>query len=222
MTKEDLPWHARIKHGRYILFVVLLLAALWPATVYLRLEEAIAASFDFAALGFIASVVPLWRDGPPDNMRREAERDDGGQVALLLLTVGIVSVMLVTVALLLKGRQEMGGGEIALLVGTLLAGWTFSNLVFAFHYARLFYSSGPNDSGAGKDDHGGLKVPGTKEPIFADFVNFSFVLGMTCQTADIAITSARMRRLATWHGYIAFIFNLGIFALTVNVVASSV
>ena len=217
MPKAELPWHARIKHGRYLLFLVVLLAASWPAAVLLRPEEAIAAAFDIAALVFILSVIPLWHDGPPPDMRFQSERDDGGQGSLLLLTVGIVSVMLVTVALLLKDKEALGALEIALLVGTLLIAWTFSNLVFAFHYAHVFYSSG-----AGNRDDGGLDVPGTKEPVFADFVNFSFVLGMTCQTADIAITSPRMRRIATIHGFIAFVFNLGILALTVNVVASSV
>ena len=48
-----------------------------------------------------------------------------------------------------------------------------------------------------------------------------FVLGMTCQTADIAITGQHMRRVATAHGYLAFIFNLGVLALAVNVVAGS-
>ena len=110
---------------------------------------------------------------------------------------------------------------IALLVGTLLIAWTFSNLVFAFHYARLYYSDVSGDA-PGRKDRGGLDFPGEDPPVFADFVNFSLVLGMTCQTADINITNARMRRLASAQGYLAFVFNLGILALTVNVVASSV
>jgi len=52
-------------------------------------------------------------------------------------------------------------------------------------------------------------------------VNFAFVIGMTCQTADISITSGAMRRVSTFHGLFAFAFNLGILALTVNVLASS-
>jgi len=43
---------------------------------------------------------------------------------------------------------------------------------------------------------------------------------MTCQTADINITSRPMRRLATIHGLFAFTFNLGVLAFTVNIVAS--
>jgi uncharacterized membrane protein len=52
-------------------------------------------------------------------------------------------------------------------------------------------------------------------------VNFAFVIGMTCQTADIEISECAMRRVSTFHGLFAFAFNLGILALTVNVLASS-
>ncbi len=217
MQLGDLPWYQRVRHGRYILFVLLLVLLPWPLGIVLRPEEALAAGFDLAALAFIASTISLWRAGPPDDIRRQAERDDGGQAGLLLLTAAIVLVMLVTVGLLLHDKNYLQMFEIALIVATLLIAWCFANLVFAFHYARLYYSKGVRQK-----DHGGLAFPGEEPPIFADFINFSFVLGMTCQTADIAITGARMRRLATGHGLLAFVFNLGILALTVNIVASSV
>lgn len=215
-NREKLPWYARIRHGRYILFLALLITLPWPAMAVTLPKEAIAASFDVAVFAFVASVIPLWREGLAEDIRFQAERDDGGQLTLLLLTAVIVLVMLVTVGALLAAKGRLNGMEIALLVGTLLMAWTFSNLVFAFHYARLFYMRE-----AGGKDHGGLDFPGTEEPAFADFVNFSFVLGMTCQTADIAITGQRMRRISTGHGYLAFIFNLGVLALTVNVIAGS-
>ncbi len=43
---------------------------------------------------------------------------------------------------------------------------------------------------------------------------------MTCQTADVQISSRKMRRLATAHGFISFVFNAVILALTVNFGAS--
>jgi uncharacterized membrane protein len=207
-------WYTRIRHGRYILFLLLLVVLPAPLAMILPPTETIAAAFDLAALSFILTVVPLWQVGEPNDIRRQAQRDDAGQLTLLLLTTVIVLVMLVTVAMLLVGKDGLNGWEIALLVTTLLMAWTFSNLVFTFHYARLYYSRGKSGR-----DHGGLDFPGEEEPSFADFVNFSFVLGMTCQTADIDITGQRMRRVTTAHGYLAFIFNLGVLALTVNVVA---
>ena len=97
-----------------------------------------------------------------------------------------------------------------------MASWTFANLSCAFHYARLYYSARKTGATAV-----GLDFPGEHPPEFSDFVNFALVIGMTCQTADIAITDYRMRQVSTFHGMFAFAFNLGILALSVNVLASS-
>ena len=45
---------------------------------------------------------------------------------------------------------------------------------------------------------------------------FSLVLGMTFQVSDVQITSRKLRRLATVHGLLGFLFNTVIVALTVN------
>ena len=101
-----------------------------------------------------------------------------------------LAVILTALGILILDKQTLDGGHIAILVATLLASWTFTNLVYAFHYARLYYSPGS------KGDHGGLAFPGGGEPEFSDFVNFAFVIGMTCQTADIEITAAGIEVLS--------------------------
>ncbi|WP_404480948.1 DUF1345 domain-containing protein [Novosphingobium sp. BL-52-GroH] len=205
---------AGLKHPRYFLFLGVLALAAPAFTLLLRGEEAVIAGFDLAVFAFAASCVPLWRSGQAEVMRRQARRDDAGQ-ALLLVLSGLVSVVvLVALSLLILDKNSLGVGGIALLVVTLMASWTFTNLIFAFHYARLYYS--PHGGG----DHEGLDFPGGCTPDFSDFVNFSFVIGMTCQTADITITKAAVRRITTFHGLFAFAFNLGILALSVNVLAS--
>lgn len=204
-----------IRHPRYLLFLIVF-AAVGPALrAVLPIGEALIAGFDLAVFAFILSCVPLWRNGDPQLMRYQAQRDDAGQVLLLLLTGLISTIVLVALSLLIRGKNQLGVGGTALLVSTLMASWTFTNLILAFHYARLYYSSGEGR------DHEGLDFPGDCTPDFSDFVNFAFVIGMTCQTADIAITSTAMRRVSTFHGLFAFAFNLGILALTVNVLASS-
>jgi uncharacterized membrane protein len=207
---------AKVKHARYILFLALLALLPWPLAGLLPPVEAGIAAFDLAALAFILSVYPLWRDGAPDIIRRQAERDDGGQVTLLMLTAILLLVMLGAVGTLVADKRDLGAPAIALLVASLLVAWFFTNLVFAFHYAKLYYLRGK----CGKD-RCGLDFPGDDEPVFADFVNFAFVLGMTCQTADIAITGQTMRRVSTGHGLLAFIFNLGVLAMTVNILAGA-
>ena len=45
------------------------------------------------------------------------------------------------------------------------------------------------------------------------------MIGVACQTADVAFTSKTMRRLGTVHGLIAFMFNTIVLALTINLLA---
>jgi uncharacterized membrane protein len=205
----------RLSHPRYLLFLGVLAVSPWPLLAIMPVVEAVVTAFDLAVIVFVLSCIPLWRDGNPDLMRRQAKRDDAGQVMLLLLTGVISSIILAALGTLVLDNKSLVPGEIALLVVTLLACWTFANLIYAFHYARLYYSSRDGS------DHEGLDFPGDCVPDFADFVNFAFVIGMTCQTADIEITDSAVRRVSTFHGLFAFAFNLGILALTVNVLAST-
>ena len=206
---------ADIPHGRYLAFLALLVALPPLLLQWTGLGPALAGGFDIAALAFILSAAGHWRDGAPGTIRDLALRDDGGRWLLLLVTVIILFAILVIVGGLIRGRGALSPMATGAAVATLVIAWTFANLVYAFHYAKMFYDPGPEGT-----DRRGLDFPGGGAPVFADFVNFSFVIGMTCQTADIAITSAAMRRTATVHGMLAFFFNLGVLAVTVNVLAS--
>lgn len=202
-----------MKHWRYKLFLLVLALAAWPFSRVMPLRDAMLVAFDLAGLVFIASCINLWRLGTAERMRSEAERDDANQSLWLILTGVICAVVLTALTELVSDASAKGPASAALLVGTLAISWTFANLIYSFHYARLFYGK---DQGG---DFGGLRFPGDHPPEFADFVNFAFVIGMTSQTADIAITHPRMRRVTTAHGLFAFVFNLGILALTINVLA---
>jgi uncharacterized membrane protein len=56
------------------------------------------------------------------------------------------------------------------------------------------------------------------EPNYLDFAYFSFVVGMTAQTADVSISSREIRAIALLHGLIAFLFNTAIVALTIGTI----
>jgi len=101
-----------------------------------------------------------------------------------------------------------------LVVATLVLAWGFVNAVYAVHYAHIFYDR--TSSGA---DRFGLRFPKTQYPEFSDFIYFSFVIGMTFQVSDVEITLPRLRRIVTVHAILAFFFNLGVVALTINVLA---
>jgi uncharacterized membrane protein len=63
---------------------------------------------------------------------------------------------------------------------------------------------------------------GDPNPDYWDFVYFSFVIGMTSQVSDVAITSKVIRRTATVHGILSFLFNAALLALTVNIAAGAI
>lgn len=105
--------------------------------------------------------------------------------------------------------------HVSLVAGTLLLSWLMTHTVFAMRYAHEYYS-GPRGGEIDK----GLEFPGDEPPDYWDFVYFSLVLGMTFQVSDVQITSRKLRRLATVQGFLGFMFNTVILALTVNIAAS--
>lgn len=205
----------RVAPPRFILFFVLLAvgtAAVWPL---LDPTSAILAGFDLAALGFMLSVAPLLGH-QPEAMRRAARQNDANRVILLAVALILSFVILVAVAGELTGDRHLSRLETVLVIMTLALAWTFANLVYALHYAHLYYSGEER----GKD-HAGLDFPGKlPEPGYWDFVYFSFNLGIALQTSDVCVTSAKMRKTVTLHCMGAFVYNLVVLALAVNVLAS--
>ena len=204
----------RIAPPRFILFVVLLIAAGIGAGRYRNWLEGIMIGFDVAAFVFLVSCATLLFDTTAEAMRRHAAENDANRLGLLAITVTVTLVVLVTVGAVLLQSQGPPPGAIALIVGTLALAWLFSNVIYALHYAHMFYLEDKNKGG----DSGGIAMPGTKEPDYWDFVYFSFTLGMTFQTSDTAITSGSWRRVAIFHCLAAFVFNIGVLAFTINVI----
>jgi len=152
-----------------------------------------------------------------DRMRRRANQEDDGALAVLALTIvaAIASVAAIVVELIdVSGlpRHEVNL-RLALAVVTIVLSWTFIHTAFALHYAHEFYDEDP------RPPHPCLTFPGTKQPDYIDFLYFAFVLGTTSQTSDVTITSRGMRRLALLHGVISFFFNTTLLAVAVNIAA---
>lgn len=199
----------RIAPPRFVLFALILVGAATGLVPVLGMTRGVLTGFDAAALLFIGSLLPLLRQGQAAKMRARAARNDANRAVLLVFCGIVMFVVLVAVGGELRGRNSTV--TIALVVGTLILAWLFSNIVYALHYAHLYYSA---DGGG---DAGGLQFPDTAEPDYWDFLYFSVTLGMTFQTSDVSIASRRMRRVVTGQCLAAFIFNLGVIAFTVNV-----
>lgn len=195
----------------FLLFLVLAVTFGAAGIALLDWRTGVMAGFDVASAGFLLKVFPLF-GRETEGMRRAAERNDANRLLLLGITVGVLFVILVTVAAELVGRTKLAPAQIALVVVTLVLAWTFANTVYALHYAHLYYLQT-----IGGEDRGGLSFPGEPEPDYWDFLYFSCTMGMTFQTSDVSVTSAEIRRIVLFHGLAAFVFNLGVLAFTVNV-----
>jgi uncharacterized membrane protein len=206
----------RLRHPFFLLFLALLFAGSLLLSPSVGWERGILVAFDAAAAVFIALTFAGMAGSEPGRLRRLAERNDAGRWLLLLAAAAAVLVTLVLVGVELGADRRADLGQIALIVLTLVIAWLFGNLIFAVHYTHMFYDPVPTGG-----DHAGLDFPGGDEPDFLDFCYFSFVIGMTFQVSDVEIASRRIRRVATMHALIAFLFNIGVVALTVNVVASA-
>jgi uncharacterized membrane protein len=206
---------SRIPPRRFVLFFVLLVAAVPAAAAFLKLPEAVMAGFDLAAAAFLTSCVRLFND-EAGQMRKAARDNDANWVILLALTIILSLVVLVTVAGKLTAEEPLTVGGKALVVATLALAWAFANAVYTLHYAHLYYTA--DDGGK---DLAGLDFPGgRKEPDYADFTYFAFTLGIALQTSDVCITSPGIRRTVTVHCIAAFVYNLGVLALAVNILSS--
>jgi uncharacterized membrane protein len=210
----------RLAPPRFVLFLVLLVAGFFGHWAYAgdqKFADAVAMSFDLAAMVFLLSLIPLVRDADVRTIRRHAKANDANRVLVLIVTT--VATLVVMAAIAGELPQASAGDRVAIgkLIVTLTLTWMFANVVYALHYAHLFYSSRPGTGG----DAGGLEFPGEDAPDYLDFIYFSFTMGMTFQTSDVQITSRSIRRIATLHSLAAFIFNLGVIAFTINALGGS-
>ncbi len=204
---------------RFVLFMALFGAGsmAWRALGH-SLADALDLGFDGAALVFLLSLVPLFlRPCDSTAMRRQAARNDANRVVVLGITSLLTVVIMAAIVGELPHVGHGGHGALVKLLVTLILTWLFANVVYALHYAHLYYS--PGDS-PGKDACG-LDIPGADDPDYLDFVYFAFTLGMTFQTADINITGRPIRRIAVLHGFAAFIFNIGVIAFSINAIGGA-
>lgn len=205
---------------RFVAMLVLLPLGYWlhqHLFAHSKPVDSAVIAFDFAALVFLLSSIPLLRDAGADVIRNHADANNANRWMVLLITTLMTVVVLAAISGELGGAKQGDWISTVKLVGTLLLAWLFANTVYAMHYAHQFYTK-PEESGG---DCGGLEFPGTPEPDYADFLYFSFTLGMTFQTSDVDITSRSIRHVAVFHSFVAFVFNLGVIAFTINALSGS-
>jgi len=182
-------------------------------------------AWDIGVSVFVVLALILFLTEDHRRMAADAAAQEEGEWTIFALTVGAVVVSMVAIAGEFGAAAQLKGASKALHVGlvavTLLLTWMMLQVTFAFRYAHEYYSvsDGSALSGEARAVDGGLKFPEEEHPDYMDFLYFALVLGMTFQVSDVAITSRKLRRLAALHGFLGFVFNTVILALTVNIAA---
>lgn len=211
-----------VPHPRFLLFVLCLPVALAGLRISgMPWESAEVLAFDLAAMLFLLSCLPLWHESGAGPMRSRAARDDGGRVLLLLVSVATLAAVVRALLRIAGADAVLDAGQALLVVATLALAWCFVNTVYAFHYAHLYYDPGAQGAQGAQGDRGGLLFPGDAPPVFTDFLYFSFVIGMTCQVSDVTVQTPALRRTVLMQGLLSFLFNLGVLAMVVNVLAGA-
>ena len=168
----------------------------------------------FIAVYLLLVYAMMLRSGLANIKRNAALQDDGRFLILMVTALGAFASIAAIVFEL--GASHRSGPDLTLATTTIALSWAAVHTTFALHYAHDYYRGAKP---------GGLQFPSGDEHDHADywdFVYFSFVIGMTAQVSDVGITDKVIRRTATVHGIISFVFNTALVALMVNIAASAI
>ncbi|WP_298243173.1 DUF1345 domain-containing protein [uncultured Bradyrhizobium sp.] len=195
------------------LAVGILVSLLLPGSY--RLVTRLLFGWDALIAAYLMLVYAMMLCNDHQHIRRAAAMQDDGRFVILLVTAtGAFASIAAIVSEL--GTPHRGVLELSIAITTIALSWAAVHTTFALHYAHDYYRNAKP---------GGLQFPsGDKEDHadYWDFVYFSFVIGMTAQVSDVGITDKTIRRTATAHGIVSFIYNTALLALTVNIAASAI
>jgi uncharacterized membrane protein len=159
----------------------------------------------------------------PKGLRNIAGNEDTNRtlIFLFVLFAAFISVFAIIVLLQQAPNASKRGLTYHIFLATVavFCSWTLIHTLFTLHYAHLYYTYPHEDARTHGENNRGLEFPATTVPDYLDFAYFSFVLGMTFQVSDVQITSPDIRRLALLHGFLSFVYNTIIIALSINIIS---
>jgi uncharacterized membrane protein len=214
---RKLPMPVRVVYARPRTFISIAIGivAFFVLPTSLRLVTRLLIGWDiFAALYLILVFTMVFRSGLAHIKRNAVLQDDGRFLILLVTALGAFASLAAIIFELGASHRSVQG--LLLATGTIALSWAAVHTAFSLHYAHDYYRG---------SKPGGLQFPsgdGHVDADYWDFVYFSFVIGMTAQVSDVGITDKSIRRTATAHGIISFVFNTALLALMVNIAASAI
>lgn len=217
-TRRGLPILGPLMSRPYLLTAIAIGVVLYFASAFWIAREVtrLLIGWNGGVVAFLFLIFFFVGNSDPQRMKRQAlAHDEGGHLILLLTILASIASVGAIVAELTAAKDHPGAEwRVALAAGTVVLSWLFVQIVFALHYAHVYYLE--EEEGRPK---GGLEFGESGEPDYWDFVHFSIVLGATSQTADITFSSKEMRRIGTLHTLVAFGFNTAILATMINLAA---
>jgi uncharacterized membrane protein len=213
-----LPRVLRIFYARPRTFVSVALgiATFFALPDSLRLVSRLLIGWDiFITCYLLLTYAMILREGVRHVRRYAIMQDDGRFLILMVTALGAFASLAGIITEL--NAMHRGAFELTLVITTITLTWATVHTTFALHYAHEYYRNAKP---------GGLAFPGGDSdghgPDYWDFVYFAFVIGMTAQVSDVEITDRIIRRTATVHGIISFVFNTALLALMINIAASAI
>ena len=214
---RKLPRPVRVVYARPRTFASIAIGIvaffLLPGSV--RLVTRLLVAWDVFATLYLGLVYYMMLCSDHRRVKRDAVMQDDGRILILFVTAGGAFASIAAIVFELGGTHH-AVPQLIIATVTIALSWAVVHTAFALHYAHDYY---------GHAKPGGLQFPsGDKEDHadYWDFVYFSFVIGMTAQVSDVGITDKTIRRTATVHGIISFVYNTALVALMVNIAASAI
>lgn len=206
-----------IRHQSLVLAVVVAAACFAFLTSGQFTAQNLLISWDLGALVYLALSWYRMMTSEVHLIRKRAADLDFSDSLLLLLASVAALASIAGIAMELRNVQgsapDVALAKACMVTVTILISWVFLHTLFTIHYAHRYY--------AGEGKGGGLHFPDDpEEPVYWDFLYYSFTIGVAAQTADIEVTSTLMRKLTLAHSVLSFLFNTTIVALAINVGAS--
>lgn len=147
-------------------------------------------------------------------LKKHAMDSDAPAPIILLVTVGAFVLSIASLFIVLNEGDQGNAIDMTLSFASVVLGWFTIHTMAAVHYAHMYWR--PHGGKTLRPEQRGLDFPQTDMPGIYDFLYFAFVIGMTAQTSDTAVTTTEMRKVNLLHAIVSFFFNTVLVAAAVN------